>query len=88
MPVDLVRQAAFRPSSNPNIGLILELARGTQIAVLQSQLASLTASQVQVLLRTTTDRTDIYVHRNRDGTIALAIGDEPAVWPEDASWRL
>ena len=25
----------------------------------------------------------VFVHKNRDGTIAIATGEEPDVWPED-----
>jgi hypothetical protein len=28
---------------------------------------------------------DIFIHINRDGSVAIAIGAEPAVWPEDES---
>ena len=25
----------------------------------------------------------VYVHENRDGSYAIAVGDEPRIWPED-----
>jgi hypothetical protein len=84
MPANIVRQAAFRSTSNPTTGIIIELSGSTQIAVSQAQIDNLTAGEIQVALRTATGRVDIFMHRNRDGTVALAIGEEPAVWPEDA----
>jgi hypothetical protein len=84
MPTDLVRQATFRPTVNPTTGIIVELSDNTQIAVSQAQIDSLTVGEIQVAIRTAAGRVDIFVHRNRDGTVALAIGEEPATWPEDA----
>ena len=36
-----------------------------------------TPAQLQAL------RDHLHIHRNRDGTIALAAGQAPAIWPED-----
>jgi hypothetical protein len=31
----------------------------------------------------TTDKPDLFVHKNRDGSYAIATGIEPKIWPED-----
>lgn len=28
-------------------------------------------------------RSELHVHRNRDGTFAVSVGNEPETWPED-----
>jgi hypothetical protein len=28
----------------------------------------------------------LFVHKNRDGSLALAVGQEPEVWPEDVTF--
>ncbi len=81
---EIVRQATFKPTSNPTTGIIIELSDNTQVAISQAQIDTLTAGEIQVALRTATGRVDIWVHRNQDGTVAVAIGEEPAAWPEDA----
>jgi len=77
------RLATFKPSTNPTDGIVIELTDGRAVKVLQSQLEQLTAEQVQVALRTVTGETALFVHRNLDGSVALAIGAEPEMWPED-----
>ena len=44
---------------------------------------SWTEEQMQNFARSYIGRDDIWVHRNDDDSIALAIGAEPEVWPED-----
>jgi hypothetical protein len=40
--------------------------------------------QITMALRTQMGRDDAWVHRNQDRTLAVAVGEEPTVWPEDA----
>ncbi|MHC4546744.1 MAG: hypothetical protein ACYTDW_20890 [Planctomycetota bacterium] len=83
MPANLIRQATFAPSANSTTGIIIKLSGSAQITVSQAQIDNLAAGEIQVALRTIAGRVDIFVHRNQDGTVALAIGAEPETWPED-----
>ena len=77
------RLATFTPTTNATDGLIIELTDDTQVKITQAAIELATEGQLETALRTTLTRDDVHVHKNRDGTIALAIGQEPATWPED-----
>ena len=42
--------------------------------------ASLTKTELEKTLGT---KSDLFIHKNRDGSIAVATGNEPESWPED-----
>lgn len=77
------RLATFTPTTNATDGLIIELTDDTQVKITQAAIELATEGQIETTLRTTLTRDDVHVHKNRDGTVALAIGQEPATWPED-----
>jgi len=77
------RLATFTPEINATDGLIIELTDDTQVKITQAAIELATEGQLETTLRTTLTRDDVHVHKNRDGTVALAIGQEPATWPED-----
>lgn len=57
-----------------------------QIALRRSVIEGYTAAQIEAAIRAvagTHPLPAIFVHINRDGTIALATFQEPDVWPED-----
>jgi hypothetical protein len=66
------------------LAIILEVDHGArQIAVPYSTIEGMTEEQMETYLRTYFERDDIHVHRNDDGSIAIAVGNAPSVWPED-----
>jgi hypothetical protein len=79
------RQAAFASRTSDD-AIVIELTDDTRIAITQDAADLATTDQIQTSLRTSVDRVDIFVHRNRDGTLALAVGEEPDRWPEDLNF--
>ena len=63
----------------------ITVQRETVTATLTAaQIGTRTRAEIQDLLRTGAGKNDLWVHKNRDGSLALATGIEPKIWPEDA----
>ena len=60
---------------------------GQQIDITRAEVAQLnTKEKVRNVLTTKAGKQlpdDLFIHINRDKSVGLAIGHEPAVWPED-----
>ena len=56
-----------------------------KVAIDTAAVTGITEAQVKVVLETAAKEElhDLHVHRNRDGSIAIAVGEAPKVWPED-----
>ena len=64
-------------------GLTLVEIRHTDLTALNSVAKLLAAAELQA----GHSLDDVFFHINRDGTIALAVGRQPKVWPEDAEGK-
>lgn len=42
-----------------------------------------TAAKIQTAMDSLGIYRDVHIHRNRDGSVAVALGRAPEVWPED-----
>lgn len=82
MALDFKRLATFKKTVNPTYGLIVEWEGGSA-AVLWTFIDTHTAEELTAYMRTYSGREDIWVHKNRDDSLAVAIGVEPDIWPED-----
>lgn len=79
---ELVRISTFKPPST--LAIIVELDNSTQLAVPYSTLSGMTEAQINTIARAYLERDDFWFHWNDDGSCAIAMGEEPDVWPEDA----
>jgi len=78
----------FSGNSKASDAYIVEFGDNTKIDATKTDLTSLPTDK-----ELNTDLTDklsvvsktdtIFLHKNRNGTIAVATGQEPKVWPED-----
>ena len=78
--ISLKRLATFKPSVS-NDAIIIETDRAL-IKISQALASAYNTTQITAALRQGTGLTDIFVHRNRDDSIAIATGQEPDTWPE------
>lgn len=71
--------------STDNDGMILEFTDRATVAIPKSTLDSLsTEENVNAALQTAGgEPMPIFVHKNSDGSWAIAFGQEPEFWPED-----
>jgi hypothetical protein len=67
---------------NDTFALTIEWDGGSA-QVLASAIEGRSEAEMNTMLRAGLGFEDAWVHRNDDGTIAVALGQEPAVWPED-----
>ncbi len=58
------------------------MLNGTQMVVLRSAISGLTEEQIEAAILGYLG-IPAHVHWNDDGSIAIAFGTEPDVWPED-----
>jgi hypothetical protein len=84
MPVQ--RQATFKPTKSTD-AIVLQID-GHKIAVRHSAIGGLNEKQIKTLIENAASTGNValpptFVHINRDATLALAIGTQPTVWPED-----
>ena len=80
--MELTRIATFKPPNT--IAIVVELDGGARsLAILYSALSGKTEEQINAIARTYLERDDFWCHWNRDGSIAIAMGQEPEMWPED-----
>jgi hypothetical protein len=66
--------------------LTIELADGRTYALTRAQLSQfVTAAALKTAIVTAlgSPLPDLWCHRNRNGTWAIATGQEPEIWPED-----
>lgn len=77
------RLATFKPGGDT--GIIIELVGGRRAEISQAALGTLeTPAAILAEAERQAGRTlGIFFHVNRDGSVALATGREPEVWPED-----
>jgi hypothetical protein len=80
-----VTLAGIRRISVPrsDINAVVVEWEGGSAVIQRAVIEHMQESQMTVALRTALGRDDAWIHRNDDGTIAVALGAEPAVWPED-----
>ena len=78
-----IRRLATFTSRTSDDAIVIELTDDRVISITQDAADLATDAQLQTSLRTTIDRADVFVHKNRNGTLAIAIGEEPDRWPED-----
>jgi len=79
----------FGGNSKSVVAFEIEFTDGSKVSVNKAQLvggqfntdAKLNNYTKTLLSNKTT--TPVYIHRNRSGTFAIALGEPPAVWPED-----
>ena len=81
------RIATFKQGTNAD-ALIIEIG-GTMLKIQHSELGQLTSANA---IKTELTRQaslgnkqlpELFIHVNRDGSLALATGHEPPVWPEN-----
>jgi len=82
-----LRRLACWPSSTSDDAIIIETADHTWVFT-QAQLAGFNESRLQNAVDVQINGTElegkVWVHKNDDGSIAIAVGDdEPSYWPED-----
>ena len=58
---------------------------GEEYSIRYQVIETWSEEQMQTFTRTYLDRDDIWVHKNDDGSVAVAIGLEPQPWPEDSA---
>jgi hypothetical protein len=76
-----------RVASTVNGGIVIETGDKT-LAIDESDLATYdTAAKLLAEAERQADSTlaDLYFHVNRDGSVVIATGCEPEVWPEDVT---
>jgi len=84
MPLE--RVATWRDVAKDPVSITVD---GVEIVITRQDVASLnTADDIRQFLETlaltsAVELPRIYVHLNRDRSVAVATGREPAVWPED-----
>lgn len=80
--MSLQRVATRKPdhTSGNAIEMVLD---GEEYSIKYQVIEAWTEEQMQAFARTYLDRDDIWVHRNDDDSVAVAIGDELDFWPED-----
>lgn len=71
-------------SENSEIAIIIEVPNGNSAAILWNSFKLMTDNDAQVLLRNHTGIDEIWVHKNRDNSVAVAIGASPLYWYEDS----
>jgi hypothetical protein len=82
-----LKRVATWKSSGETYAILLEID-GKQIAVSPATIEGLTETQINTALQNIAtiggvELPPIFIHINDDGTVAIATGAEPEVWPED-----
>lgn len=84
--MSLIRIATPSTQMDATNAIILETDQVT-ITITRGTAEGLSAAAIEGAIRTAAGAhplPDIFAHVNRDGSIAIATGTEPSVWPEDA----
>lgn len=74
-----------RPLTSQTTQMIVELANAKRFTASEATLITLATpaavkTEAEKIIGKTTD---LFIHKNRDGSWAVATGEEPRVWPED-----
>lgn len=78
----LMRLAAFKASTGRS-AVIVEID-GRKIELSQANAALMSEAAIkQAIVTTMAQDVPIHIHRNQDGSLAVAYGEEPRFWPED-----
>jgi hypothetical protein len=85
MQAKVTRIAAYSLAASATLALLIVLQSGTQLAVLRSAVAGKTEEEIEAAILAYLG-IRVFVHWNDDGSLAIAVGGEPAVWPEDIVW--
>ena len=56
---------------------------GVTLSLSRAAALEMSEGEIETFIHDRGILTPVFVHRNRDGSFALAIGLEPDVWPED-----
>jgi hypothetical protein len=78
----LTRIAAFK-STTDRVAVAIEID-GKKVELSQETVAFSTENSIKQLITNAVGKElPIYIHRNRDGSLAVAYGEKPYLWPED-----
>lgn len=73
-----------RVSTRYSEGITVTFKDGREFTATAAQIAHFTEKNVKdAILQKIADLTDIFIHKNRDGTWCIATGAAPEIWPED-----
>ena len=65
-------------------GISLTLKDGRSFSATAAQIHNWSEENVKdAILAKVSNLTDLYIHKNRDGSWAIATGEDPKTWPED-----
>lgn len=81
----LIRMGTPSTSMDATNAIIIHTDR-VQIALRRSVIEGRTAAEIEAAIRAVAGARPlpaIFIHINRDDSIALAAGSEPDIWPED-----
>lgn len=83
-----ISRIATTRDARKSYAILIETGRGRYQLTVADLLTYDTARKIETELKrqasTTADSLpDVYVHVNRDGSLALATGQVPDIWPED-----
>jgi hypothetical protein len=81
----VTRIVSYSLAASATLALRIELESGAQLAVLRSAVAGKTEAEIEAAILTYLG-IRVFVHWNDDGSLAVAVGGKPSVWPEDIVW--
>lgn len=83
--VALKRQATLKAVEGSDTVLQIEYGQIIAQMTLSQAQALGSASNIQIAVRAAMPEgaSLVFIHENRDGTLAMAMGVEPEIWPED-----
>ena len=81
-----IRRISTSKRGRGDHALVMEVG-GVRVQLDHNEVEGLATGRIKASLEQVCkdERADtlIFVHRNRDGTLAIATGEEPDIWPED-----
>lgn len=84
--IDMAIKRLYSGNLKSTIAFALTFADNAQITVTKNQLLiydTMNKLNLYISLQLAGRSDKIFLHKNRNGTIAVATGREPVVWPED-----